>query len=560
MFLLETLRALFSDRYLDKIVKERDALKQQLESAKEQISSLKSEYKTKLAGERADCCCWCHCEVAILVTAEQRRAANSRTVPSQQDISHQPLTMPATAASQSTPTAAQRKHHHQQHSAHQRREKTSRLKPEDSRSLAFIPISQHHSPTHSTPRTMHAHHSPKRSARYPMGPHGAGEGRMVSSGEAYHSHTHLYPGRRRSNEDSPEVWKHITEQRRKSADSTVPQEQLPRARGRKGEQPQRFLSQHVSAGRRREGPRLRDSSSSEDLETGCSQQGRDEGVVNPTDITITLQDDEGERVRSDTSSNSTLIDSSSPPRDMRSPSSQHKPLSQELFGDDDHKDMMSLSAVGPAQIPLSNFPQLYYEPSGYFGDYQEHYAAPPPPILSQPTYPSPPKSRHGKSLTDLTGSNVSLTSSQQFLSVSAVDIQNMQDLHHSSRQPTESRRGATQDTRYRGSRGQLHRMSSDSHLNKSYTPGLQKSIIYALSEVKEEVEQKKHQTRETATSSSHAHSSSPSQQQQRGSRHTTQSQHTPRKGSQLQQTHLQATKVKGGSSMQERKVTSAVKK
>ena len=32
-------------------MKERDALKQQLESSKEQITSLKTEYKAKLAGE-----------------------------------------------------------------------------------------------------------------------------------------------------------------------------------------------------------------------------------------------------------------------------------------------------------------------------------------------------------------------------------------------------------------------------------------------------------------------------------------------------------------------------
>ena len=40
--------------YLEKVVKERDALKQQLEAAKQQISSLKSECKVLLAGELVD--------------------------------------------------------------------------------------------------------------------------------------------------------------------------------------------------------------------------------------------------------------------------------------------------------------------------------------------------------------------------------------------------------------------------------------------------------------------------------------------------------------------------
>lgn len=42
---------LFLHSYLKKVVKERDALKQQLQAAKQQISTLKGDYKTLLAGQ-----------------------------------------------------------------------------------------------------------------------------------------------------------------------------------------------------------------------------------------------------------------------------------------------------------------------------------------------------------------------------------------------------------------------------------------------------------------------------------------------------------------------------
>lgn len=466
--------------------------------------------------------------------------------------------MPTSSSQNTTHRQSHHQHSHSTPHGNQRKEKNSRLKPEDTHARAFIshpPISQHRSPTHNPMRT---HPSPKQPVHYPMGqappPHG--ESRMVSSGEVYHSHTHLYPNRRRSNEES-DAWNH-TEQRRKSADSSKEHDlrvpKVHRAHGRKHEQA-RSLSQHVPTSKQG-GPKFMESSSSEDLEAGLSRQW-DEGVVNPADITITLE--EGEKVKSTTSSSSTLIDSGSPPREVKSPSAQQKDLSQEPFGDDDDRDMMSLSAAGPAPAPLT----LYYEPSSYFGEYQEHYPAPPSQSsvkheyvqlgLSPPSYPSPPKSRHGKSLTDLTSSNVSLTCSQQLLSQSAIDIQHMHRYPDSSRQMTDTRRG-THDTRYRGSRGQLQRMSSDSHLNKSYTPGLQKSIIYALSEVKEEVVQRKQ--RKTAHPSSHPHSSNSSQPQPQPKAHRTQqaqrsphSQRSPHK----QLIQLQATRVRGDTVTQEKR-------
>ena len=487
---------------------------------------------------------------------EQRQAATSRTAPSQPDSQpHQPLPLPS-SSSQSSHSRRSHQHSHSAPHGHPRRERNARLKPEN-----FISHQPIHSPTHSP---MHHHASPKQSAHYNMVPHT--EGRLISTGEAYHSHTHLYPARRRSNEDPPDAWKHVQEQRRKSADLTDQNLRLARTQHTNERKQERSLSQYVpssshsgSKGKGKEKPKFLESSSSEDLEAADYSQQWDEGVVNPTDITITLQDEEGERIKSNTSSSSTLIDSGSPPRELKCPppAQQHQQLkkyqdlSQEPFGEEE----MLLSDAGPTPIPLSNLPP--YEHSSYFGEYQEHYTAPPPPpqsntlskhemtYLSQPTYPSPPKSRHGKSLTDLTSSsNISLSSSQQFLSMSTIDMQNLHDMHRYSDSPrtqiSDARRGG-HDSRYRGSRGaQLPRMSSDSHLNKSYTPGLQKSVIYALSEVKEEVEQRKHHNRGGST---HHPRFVTQQQVKSSSPHTKPAQRSPRKG-QLQQSHLQATKLK----------------
>lgn len=337
---------------------------------------------------------------------------------------------------------------------------------------------------------------------------------------------------------------HITSQRRKSADD--PRLAKAHRSHSRRQEPARSLSQRVPEGKSRAPPKFVESSSSEDLEAGSSQQW-EEGVVNPADIIINLEDEEGVRIRSTASSSSTLIDSDSPPRELSAPHKKHQDLSQERFGDDDH-NMMSLSALaaGPTPIPLSNF----YDSSSYFGEHQDHYPPPPPQPsrhehsqhLSQPTYPSPPKSRHGKSLTDLTGSNISLTSSQQYLSQSVMDFQHLHRYPDSMHQISETRR---HDTRYRPrGHSQLQRMSSDSHLNKSYVPGLQKSVVHALSEVKEEVEQKKQQQRQQARvtrSSSHHHHHSTSSQHK--TRHTASSQRSPHK-TQLQQKHVQATRVK----------------
>lgn len=512
--------------------------------------------------------------IGMTFFADRHQSTSSHTIPSQHD-SHAPLSL---HSSQHMPH--RRSHSHSAPHGHQRRDRNNRLDADDSHARSFIshpPISQHRSPS------LHTHSSPKRPAHYPptlapppaaAGPHG--EARVVPSGEAYFSssHTHLYPGRRRSSEESPEMWKHIIEQRRKSADPVIvqPCEYDPRVarsqrtHGRRHQQPRTQPSLVKVT------PKFLESSSSEDLEAGFSQHW-DEPVVNPADITITLENDESERNKS-TSSSSTLIDSGSPPREMKKlsvPENKRQDLSQEPFGDDDHKDMMSLSglAAGPATIPrdLSNFP-LYHESSNYFGEHQEDYPPPlpPPPSgtghqpktmskheqvqhyhgLSQPTNLSPPKSRYGKSLTDLTSSNISLMSSQQFLSQSVADFQHMHDYHRyadSPRHVSDSRHGMHEHRYTRTPHSQLHRMSSDSHLNKSI-PGLQKSIISALSEVKEEVEQRKQQLskgKKTSSSSLICASQQKAHHSQMQPAH-----HMLHKSSHLQQRHVQATMVRGG--------------
>ena len=342
----------------------------------------------------------------------------------------------------------------------------------------------------------------------------------------------MYQRRRRSSEDSPDLHKFAdpnSEKRRVSAETA-----LARARDREA---QGHSGHHVKTKGEAACKFVETSTSSEDLEAGSSQD-----TINPADITITLEDGEGEKTKS-SSSGSTLIEGDSPPPRGAKRVGSKQYMSQELFGDEDSKDMMSMSELSPgpaAPIPLSNFPH-YYESPGYFGDHQqevypqhhssskhEHLTAAHCQGLSQPSsFPSPPKSRYGKSLTDLTGSNVSLTSSQQYLSQSTVDIHHFHDPH---RHPNTSRQQRSEgrhkhEQRYRGQRGQLQRMSSDPHLNKPHVPGLQMSIVSALSEVTEEQEQRRQQAR-------HAASQQPSHR------------HAPQKISQLPQRHLKATVVR----------------
>lgn len=456
--------------------------------------------------------------------SEQRASASSHTAPSQPS-SHASLLM---HSSQQHMAHHPSHHHHHHHppgshsSSHQRMERSSRLDADEVHARAFNSAISHRSPSHNP---IHSHSSPKRS-QYTLTPHG------IPQGDPFHSTSHLYPGRRKSNEESTDSRK--TAKHRKSADP-APDQDLIVSKSQGHKQPHTQVRAKAATA-----PKF---TSSGELEAEFSQQWEEPGI-NQTEITVTL---EGEEERSKSNSSScTLIDSESPPREVKkvpATVTQHKKpqdLSQEPFGDDDHKEMLSISGltIGPSPVPLSNFP-FYYESSSYFGEDQEHY---PPPqsyvpkheqvhvdVLSQPTYPSPPKSRHGKSLTDLTGSNVSLTS-QTFLSQSVADFQHMYEKHHYSESPRQfTKRRMPEQHKFRTSHNQLHRMSSDSHLNKSHPPGLQKSILSALSDVKEEVENKK----QLAKPSYHPHQSS----------HHSQPHHVQHNNPHLQQRHLKATLV-----------------
>lgn len=473
--------------------------------------------------------------VATFCPAERQHASSSRAVSSQLD-SRTPLSM---HSSQQLPHHQHRSssgHHHQHSGPHsqQRRERGNRLDPEDARGyISQPPLAQHRSPSHNA-----MHSSPKRSTRYP--PH--------TQGEPFQPSSHLYQKRRRSNEESPDQRTFAdpnSEKRRVSAESAVAHD------------PRRYRSNHPQSFKHEQSKArpaanaiatssfVETSTSGEYLEASSSQQWEDS--VN-ADIIITPEGEEGTKSWS-ASSGSTVIESDSPPRETKKMGNKQD-LSQEPFGDDDCKDLMSLSelAPGPIPIPLSNFPH-YYESPSYFGDQQQEMyhqqelslqasfsSSKLEQGLSPPSHSSPPKSRYGKSLTDLTGSNISLTSSQQFLSQSAIDIQHMHDLQRysdSSRQGRESRRKHGQ--RYQAPRhGQLQRMSSDSHLNKSHIPGLQVAITSALSNVSEEQEHRRQQKK--------ALSRTASQQA-----HRVIQQHTPpTRNSQLQQRHLKATMVVRG--------------
>lgn len=372
------------------------------------------------------------------------------------------------------------------------------------------------------------------------------------------SSSHMALDRRMSNEDSTSDLRKSTEERRQSADVALlysrdqdllaPHEQQLFQNSPKHQSNTQPNSEVLTT-------KFKSSNSTEDLELGFSQQC-DEGTINPSDIIITL--DEEEEKNKSTSSSSTLIDDESPPQEVQMKQQLHvkqkkqhlkhkqQELSQEPFED----ELLSLSSLpGHGTVPLSNYPS-YYDSSSYFGEHQESFPHTSSSKtkhdqnqshLSQPTFPSPPKHRHGKSLTDLTGSNPNLSYSQQFLSQSVADFQHMQqqqEMHHySDSSHHENRR--FHEHRYRPSQSKLPRMSSDSHLNRPLIPGLQVSIISALSEVQEEGEQKK-QARERKTSP-HQQTHMSSQGHSQSQKHST----PPHKGKgkQLQTKHLKATVV-----------------
>ena len=201
-------------------------------------------------------------------------------------------------------------------------------------------------------------------------------------------------------------------------------------------------------------------------------------------------------------------------------------------------------------VPLSSQPH-YYDPS--FNQ--------PPPYFGGLSQPSPPKSRHGKSLTDISsatavapmaamGGNSNLLALQrQYLSQS-VELPHLTQHSTGQRYATDSlprhARLVTQQQQQQQQQGhglkhtqsvplnQMYRMASDSHLNYDGPPGQKMSVAGALARVKEEIEQQKKQPQLSQQQQP------PSQARQRGGqnymRKQTRSHH-------LQKKHVQATVV-----------------
>ena len=267
------------------------------------------------------------------------------------------------------------------------------------------------------------------------------------------------------------------EKRRKSADT---------AYERQEDGQRHSLKQHS---------KVRQEQSAVEDKFGGSQRWGGGGILNPEDIVIAFNDNEKNK---SSSSSSTLVEeeNASPPEVKKKPApamsqaaidkqqqqEMLQVLSQEPFCPDDQKEMITITGLAQdhsAALPLSN----YYEPY-----YSEQDNFPLPQVfktdqgqaafqgLSQPNSNTPPKICHGKSLTDLTSSNSNLTCSQPFLSQSMADFQHMQQ------------RGVESSRHFTGSQQRLtpgyrnHPMAG----NQSIQPGLQRSIIHALSDVREE--------------------------------------------------------------------------
>ena len=282
--------------------------------------------------------------------------------------------------------------------------------------------------------------------------------------------------------------------------------------------------------------------------------GGDEGssqscdIVNPSGITFTLE--ETEDIKS-ASSSSTLVESSPPPRNQLQPditahkSPREQQLSQETFTEDDRQNLMITLSPLCEGVPLSSQPH-YYDPS--FNQVPPYFGG-----LSQP---SPPKSRHGKSLTDISsatavpsmaiGGNSNLLALQrQYLSQS-VELPHLTQHSTGQRYTTDSLpRHArlvtqSQQQQQQGHGGmkhtqsvplsQMYRMASDSHLNYDGPPGQKMSVAGALARVKEEIEQKKQQPQH-------------SQQQQARQRGGQNHMRKHARSHHLQKKHVQATVV-----------------
>lgn len=407
----------------------------------------------------------------------------------------------------------------------------------------------HHSHSASQqPLRSHSHHaSPKRTYIQSAG---HSDSRLVAE--------HHYPappgvvmvGRRRSREEHEEVGGgggRYIDQRRKSADPALLVNYDPTApppfRGTSSSAYNMTAPGEMSGNKEKRSSRLPfdDLGSDEGSSQSCD-------IVNPSGITFTLE--ETDDIKS-ASSSSTLVENSSgsPPRHQLQPditahkSPREQQLSQETFTEDDRQNLMVILSPLCEGIPLSSQPH-YYDPS--FNQA--------PPYFSGLSQPSPPKSRHGKSLTDISsatavapmamGGNSNLLALQrQFLSQS-VELPHLTQHSTGQRYATDSlprhARLVTQPQQQQQGQGhgmkhtqsvphsQMYRMASDSHLNYDGPPGQKMSVAGALARVKEEIEQQKKQ---------------PHQQQQARQRGGQNHMRKQFRSHHLQKKHVQATVI-----------------
>ena len=404
------------------------------------------------------------------------------------------------------------------------------------------------------PLRSHSHHaSPKRTYIQSAG---HSDSRLVAE--------HHYPpppgvvmvGRRRSREEHEEVGGaggRYIDQRRKSADPALVVNYDPTA-------PPPFRGTSSSSGYNMTAPgEMSGNKEKRSSRLPFEDPGSDEGcsqscdIVNPSGITFTLE--ETDDIKS-ASSSSTLVENSSGsplPRHQLQPditahkSTREQQLSQETFTEDDRQNLMVILSPLREGVPLSSQPH-YYDPS--FNQ--------PPPYFGGLSQPSPPKSRHGKSLTDISsatavapmatmGGNSNLLALQrQFLSQS-VELPHLTQHSTGQRYATDSlprhARLVTQSQQQQQGHGlkhtqsvplnQMYRMASDSHLNYDGPPGQKMSVAGALARVKEEIDQQKKQPQQQQQQA-------PSQPRQRGGQNHMRKQF---RSHHLQKKHVQATVI-----------------
>ena len=370
----------------------------------------------------------------------------------------------------------------------------------------------HHSASQQ-PLRSHSHHaSPKRTFIQPTG---HSDSRLVAE--------HHYPPppgvmmmeRRRSREEHEGVGGgggRYIEQRRKSADPALLVNYDPTA-----PPPFRVGSASSSAYNMTAPGEMGVNKEKRSSRLPFEDLGSDEGssqscdIVNPPGITFTSE--EANDIKS-ASSGSTLVENSSgsPPRHQLQPditthkSPREQQLSQETFTEDDCQNLMVILSPLCEGVPLSSQPHYYQDPT--FNQAPPYFGG-----LSQP---SPPKSRQGKSLTDIStatamapmtiGGNSNLLALQrQFLSQS-VDLPHLTQHGTGQRYATDSlprhARLVTQQQQQQGHNmkhtqsvphSQMYRMASDSHLNYDGPPGQKMSVASALARVKEEIDQRNKQ-------------------------------------------------------------------